>query len=285
MKDIVDKIGDIKQSIKNIEDNIIGVKELTKQVGSLPTYSIPDCEINSINKEGLYKSESGIIILVTSKEIENTIEFTQYKFGDVIEKRIGIVPKNSNLTPKYSKEWENAVDLKKIEDQVNQIGTSVNKEMGDFKTAIVEALVTEIDNIYNDIDSLQNTINSLSRDVNSYIGRLKYIKKSLWSPSGQVVPSIGIYRDYYYIFKNSGSSMYIYLYDRNDSYENTTTDTYEFEFHVNSAYPAPAVYIYTCYNGSYSASIKWANNTQPPFTPGKIYQINIQNRLGVWTEF
>lgn len=292
MKDIINKIESIKSSIKNIEDKVIGVEELTKQVGSLPIYSIEQCQLNSVKNEGLYKVDDGTTIILISKEVGSNVEYTQYKFGDSILKRVGSAPKNSNLTPKYSKEWESVVDLKKIEDQVNQIGTSVNKEMEDFKTAIVEALGTEIDNIYSDIDSLQDVINSLSSSVNSLssnvnllnnylnsaLGQLKYTNKSPWSASVQLTTFINIYRDYYYRFKNSGSSMYIYLYDRNDGYENITTDTYEFEFHVNSSYSKPSVYIY-------NTTVKWANNTPPPYTPGKIYQINIQNGLGVWVEF
>lgn len=273
MNNIAQQIEDIKQSIKNIEDNVIGVKELAKQVGSLPIYSIPDCGINSINEEGLYKSESGIIILVTSKEIEDTIEFTQYKFGDVIEKRVGNVPKNSNLTPKYPKEW---VDI--VEQEVKS----------------VEKLLTDkIKNTEKDIENIEKAVQNLGIDINTKLSllnngittlktytdnKIAYVKKTPNTTSIQSLTSINIYRNSYYRFKNSGSSISIYLYNKSDGYEDTTTDTFEFEFHVNSSYVKPTVYIY-------NISVKWANNTPPPYTPGKIYQINIQNGLGVWVEF
>lgn len=273
MRDIVDKIENIKQSIKNIEDNVIGVKELAKQVGSLPIYSIPDCRINSINEEGLYKSESGIIILVTSKEIEDTIEFTQYKFGNSIEKRVGNVPKNSNLTPKYPKEWIDVVgqEVKSVEKLLTDKIKRAENDIEEIRKGVQNlgiAVNTEFDSINSDITNLQTNVDN----------KIAYVKKVPNTTSILSLSSIQIYRNCYYRFKNSSSYIYIYLNNIGDGYENATTDTFEFEFHVNSSYSKPTVYIY-------NTTVKWANNTPPPYTPGKIYQINIQNGLGVWVEF
>lgn len=112
-------------------------------------------------------------------------------------------------------------------------------------------------------------------ELNYVMDNLKYVKK--FQNSFETAYSVSLYRYNYYRFKNSATTMSISLQDANDGFEDTLVDTYEFEFHVNSNLSTPTV--------SYNRSIKWANNTPPPYTPGKIYQISIQNNLGVWAEF
>ena len=104
---------------------------------------------------------------------------------------------------------------------------------------------------------------------------IKYVKK--FQNSFETTSSISLYRYNYYRFKNDSANMYISLLDENNDTEDTVVDTYEFEFHVNSGISTPTV--------TFNRTIKWANNTPPPYIPGKIYQINIQNGLGVWAEF